>query len=118
MLSKLADCFVLPLCVSGFAPAAHAATANATFMVSATVVDLGLGRQERAKVLSMIQATLDGVTTSYDQSWVAQAAFAGDLMLKPSTNIKILAVARLSERFVPERPASWRSCFYREFPIT
>ena len=71
MLSKLAVCFVLPLCVSGFAPAAHAATANGTFKVSATVVDLGLGRQERAKVLSMIQATLDGVTASYDQYWVA-----------------------------------------------
>ena len=72
MLSKLAVCFVLPLCFSGFAPAAHAATAHAAFKVSATVVDLGVGRQERAKLLSMIQATLDGVTTSYDQCWVAK----------------------------------------------
>ena len=118
MLSKLADCFVLPLCVSGFASAVHAATAHAAFKVSATVVDLGLGCQDRATVLSMIQATLDGVTTSYDQYWVAQAAFVRDFMLKPSTNIKLLAVARLSERFVPERLASWRSCFYRELPIT
>ena len=110
MLSKFAVYFVLPLCVSGFASAVHAATAHAAFKVSATVVDLGVGRQERAKLLSMIQATLDGVTASRDQYWVAQAAFVRNFMLKPSTNIKILAVARLSERFVPERLASWRSC--------
>lgn len=38
-VSKLAACFALPLCVAGFAPVAHAATANTTFQVSATVVD-------------------------------------------------------------------------------
>ena len=38
-VSQLAACLALPLCVSGFAPVAHAATANTTFQVSATVVD-------------------------------------------------------------------------------